>query len=157
MIRILFIILTMCFTLNYASAQPLPLKIMPTEIITTAHDEIAVGDKLLFKLVTDVKMDNKVIYTAGTPVVVYVDYVTENGFCYDNANIWSRKVWVKHNGIYQGPYETELSINGLNVLKGLQPRTRRFFEYIGVVFRGKEINYNPERDKWNTTIWIDYK
>lgn len=154
--KIFYLIMILCLTFNFAEATQLPLKITPTEVIKTSHDEIEVGDKLLFKLVSDAKIDNKVIFEAGTPVVVYVDYRTENGWSYDSANIWCRKVWLKKDGTYTKAYDTDFSINGFKLLRGLQPPIRRFFEYIGIVFRGKEINFDPKKDKYVTIIWIDY-
>lgn len=157
--RLLFLLLMICFTTNCANATKIPLKITPAEVITTAHDEVENGDKLLFKLVSDTRLGDKVIFEAGSMLVAYVDYVTDNGFGYDSANIWCRKVWIKKNdNNYTKSYDTDFSINGFSLLKGLYPKTRRFFEYVGLILstRGKEINFDPSRDKCVITVWIDY-
>lgn len=151
----LLIIILLCTP--YAYATQVALKLSPDEIISTAHDEVEAGDKLLFKLEKDVYLDERLLFKKGTRVVAYVEYVTENCFGFGSAEIWCRKIIIKkQDGTYTKPYDTEFVLNGFELLKGLNPKYRRFFEYIGNVFRGKEINIRPNEDKHIIPVWIDY-
>lgn len=44
-----------------ANAEKLPIKITPTQVITTSADEIEVGDWIKFKTVNDVFYKNKLL------------------------------------------------------------------------------------------------
>lgn len=133
----------------------IPVKIKPAELITTCHDETQTNDIIRFRVVNDVYNNNKLYIKKDTRIIGYVDFVQENGWDYDNAQIDIKKFKTRdvNNNIVE--INSELSINGFEMLKYKSNRPAQFFNYIGVVFRGKEIEIIPEKDK-NVTfnIWL---
>lgn len=135
--------------------EKLSVKIRPAEFISTCHDEIQTSDIIRFMTVNDIYANKKIYIKKDTPVIGYVDYVQENGWDYDNAEISIKKFKtrdVNHNIV---EINSPISINGFEILKYKNNRTAQFFNYIGVVFRGKEIEIIPEKeDKIFFNIWV---
>ena len=121
------------------AAQKTPIKIVPAENISTCYDEIQTGDKLLFQVKNDVYVDKQLIFKKGANVIGYVNFFCENGWGYDNAEITLNKF--------------QLRINGFEMLKTKGARFAQFFSYIGVVFRGKEIDIKHGVDNPEFVIW----
>lgn len=85
-ILILFFTLFLtCFSATYA--EKVPLKITPIQIIKTDKDDVQLGDWVDFATVNDVYLNNELYIKKGTPVIAVVDFVHENGWVKDNAEI----------------------------------------------------------------------
>ena len=70
----------------FASEQ-IPIRIVPAERISTVHDEIQLGDNIMFKIQKDVYHNDKLIFSKDTPVLGTVDKIEDNGWANDNAEI----------------------------------------------------------------------
>lgn len=75
------------FFSDYINSENTPIKIKPDQKISTCYDEIEVGDKIKFSTVKDVYKNGKLYIKKDTPIYGTVDYVSENGWSYDNAQI----------------------------------------------------------------------
>jgi hypothetical protein len=117
--------------------QKLPVQIVPAQRISTTHNQIQTGDAVKFKTFE------------GAPVIGIVDYVNNNGWWFDSAQIDFKTF--KMNG---KTINSPLIINGLDVIKYKGNRPAQFFNYVGVMYRGKEIEIIPEKDNVQFTIWM---
>lgn len=80
-------------------AEKIPLKITPVQIISTHHNEVETGDWIRFELVQDAYSESGLFLKKGSTVIGVVDYVLENGFCRDHAEIYFKKfIVLKPNG-----------------------------------------------------------
>ena len=133
----------------------LPVKITPSSTVSTVFDEIEVGDIVQFKTVNDVYKNDNVLIPAGTVILGTVDYLSENGWCFDNAQIEFKKFEIIFDDGKKLKFQSELTIDGLDMLKYYYPKWKRFFQYIGTIFRGKEIDIstNPEII-FNLWYWV---
>ena len=145
--------LTVFFS-DYFNSEDTPVKITPAQKISTCYDEIEVGDKIKFKTAKDVYKNGKLYIKKGTPVYGTVDYVSDNGWAYDNAQIDLKKFQTKTADGKVVVIENPLSINGFEILKFKSNRIAQFFNYCGVAFRGKEIEINPEKEQIEFNIWL---
>ena len=145
--------LTIFFS-DYINSEDTPVKITPAQKISTCYDEIEVGDKIKFKTAKDVYKNGKLYIKKGTPVYGTVDYVSDNGWAYDNAQIDLKKFQTKTADGKVVVIENPLSINGFEILKFKSNRIAQFFNYCGVAFRGKEIEINPEKEQIEFNIWL---
>ena len=145
--------LTVFFS-DYINSEDTPVKITPAQKISTCYDEIEVGDKIKFKTVKDVYKNGKLYIKKDTPVYGTVDYVSENGWAYDNAQIDFKKFKTKTVNGKVINIENPLSINGFEILKYKSNRIAQFFNYCGVAFRGKEIEITPEKEQVEFNIWF---
>ncbi len=135
------------------AAQKTPIKIVPAENISTCYDEIQTGDKLLFQVKNDVYVDKQLIFKKGANVIGYVNFFCENGWGYDNAEITLNKFQLRNNEGKIVTINSEVTINGFEMLKTKGARFAQFFNYIGVVFRGKEIDIKHGVDNPEFVIW----
>ncbi len=69
------------------NAQKLPVKIAPIQVISTHMNEVEVGDWINFEVVNDVYKEDNLFIKRGTTVIGIVDYVHENGWLSDAAEI----------------------------------------------------------------------
>ena len=127
-----------------AFAESIPIKITPAQVISTCHDEIQIGDSIRFKTVND-----------NLPVIGIVDYVSPNGWIADNAQIDFKTFKMRDANGKIMTINSPVSINGFEILKYKGNRKAQFFNYAGVVLRGKEIEIIPEKDEVVYTIWYD--
>lgn len=142
------------FFSDYINSEDTPVKIKPAQTISTCHDEIEVGDKIKFTTTKDIYKNGKLYIKKEAPVVGIVDYVSENGWSYDNAQIDIKYFKIKTVDGKTLTIENPVSINGFEILKYKGNRTAQFFNYCGVAFRGKEIEIKPKKDKVQFNIWI---
>lgn len=142
------------FFSDYINSEDTPVKIKPAQHITTCYDEIEVGDKIKFTTIKDVYKNGKLYIKKDTPIFGIVDYVNENGWSYDNAQIDIRYFKTKTVDGNMITIESPVSINGFEILKYKGNRPAQFFNYCGVAFRGKEVEIKPEKDKIQFNIWI---
>lgn len=139
---------------DYINSEEMPVKIIPAQKISTCHDEIEVGDKIKFLTEKDVYKNGKLYIKKNTPVYGTVDYVSENGWASDNAQIDILKFQTKSVSGKEITISSPVSVNGFEILKYKGKRTAQIFNYCGVAFRGKEVEIIPKKDKLQFNIWV---
>ena len=142
------------FFSDYINSENTPIKIKPAQKISTCYDEIEVGDKIKFSTVKDVYKNGKLYIKKDTPIYGTVDYVSENGWSYDNAQIDLKKFKTKTVDGKIINITSPLSINGFDIMKYKGKRIAQFFNYCGVVFRGKEVEIIPQKDNIEFNLWL---
>lgn len=143
------------FFSDYINSEDTPVKIKPAQKISTCYDEIEFGDKIKFVTVKDIYKNGKLYIKKDTPVYGIVDYVSDNGWAYDNAQIDFKEFRLKNIDGKIIKTTSPVSINGFDILKYKGKRAAQFFNYCGVAFRGKEVEIIPEKDNLEFNIWID--
>ena len=148
----------------FASEQ-IPVRIVPAERISTVHDEIQLGDNIMFKTKDDVYYNTAepthttikpiTVISSVTPVFGIVDKIEDNGWAHDNAEILLEKFKLKNTKQEVVTINSQVKINGFELLKIKQKRFAQFFNYIGVVFRGKEIDVRYPDETPEFTIWYE--
>lgn len=144
----------MVFFSDYIKSEDTPVRITPAQKISTSFDEIEVGDKIKFSFVKDVYKDGQLYLKKGSPIYGIVDYVDDNGWYYDNAQIDFKYFKTKTVDGKTITITSPVSINGFEILKYKSNRPAQFFNYCGVAFRGKEVDINPEKEKIQLNIWV---
>ncbi len=139
---------------DYINSEDTPVRITPAQKISTCFNEIEVGDKIKFNIVKDVYKNGKLYIKKDTPIYGIVDYVSDNGWAYDNAQIDFKKFQTKTADGKIVTINNPLSINGFEILKFKSNRTAQFFNYCGIIFRGKEIEIIPPKDNIEFNIWL---
>lgn len=152
------IILLLCLILcgNAALADKYPVKLLPAQKIATTHDEIETGDSIKFVTANDVYKNDKLYIKAGTPVIGIVDYIDENCWCGDNAEIQLKQFKTTDINGKTVNIASKIAINGFEELKYQYPKIKRFWNYLTVPARGKEVDITPQQDKSTWTIWLVY-
>lgn len=145
--KIILLLIVIFIGMGAFAYEKLPVKVTLLNTITTANDEIEVGDIIPFEVVRDVYRNDKIIIPNGTIIYGTVDYVYENGWCFDNAQIELKNFEIAYypDGKRE-KFQSNLTIDGLDTLKYYYPKWKRFFQYIGTVFRGKEIDLTPHHE-----------
>ncbi len=152
--RILLLLTLLLISGNMVfSAEKIPVRIVPAENISTAYDEIQIGDNLLFKVKNDVYENEKLIFRKDAIVAGYVSFLDENGWGNDNAEIQLNKFKLKNTNNEIVTINSEVTLNGFELLKTKNKRFVQFFNYIGVIFRGKEVDIKYDKDNPVFTIW----
>ncbi len=136
-----------------AATEKIPVKIVPAENISTTHDQIQLGDSLVFKVKHDVYFNNKILFKKNSRVLGNVSFLNENGWAYDNAEIQLNQFKLRDAGGKIVEINSDITINGFELLKTKGKRFCQFFNYIGVIFRGKEIDIKTDVDSPEFTIW----
>ena len=132
-------------------AEKLPVKITPTQTISTHTNEIEIGDWIKFKTVNDVYYKNKLFIKKDTPLVGVVDSIHENGLLADNAEIIFQTFYVRNVDKDLVKINYPLYIGRKNsVCKGTGDK---IVKYIGVIFRGNEIKVEPESVVYNLFLY----
>lgn len=144
----------MVFFCDYIKSEDTPVRITPAQKISTSFDEIEVGDKIKFSFVKDVYKDGQLYLKKGSPIYGIVDYVDDNGWYYDNAQIDFKYFKTKTVDGKTITITSPVSINGFEILKYKSNRPAQFFNYCGVAFRGKEVDINPQKEKIQFNIWV---
>ncbi len=142
------------FFSDYINSENTPVKITPAQKISTSYDEIEVGDKIKFQTVKDVYKNGKLYIKKDTTVYGLVDYVSENGWAYDNAQIDFKKFYTKTIDGQKIVINSPVSINGFDIIKYKGKKVAQVFNYCGVLFRGKEVEIIPKQDKIEFNIWL---
>ena len=135
------------------ASEQIPLKIVPAEPISTVHDEVQLGDNIMFKIQNDVYYNNKLIFTKDATVFGAVDKIEDNGWANDNAEILLERFKLRNAKNEIVTIKSRVKIDGFELLKTKQKRFAQFFNYIGVVFRGKEIDIKYPDEMPVFTIW----
>lgn len=145
--------LTVFFS-DYISSENTPIMIKPEQKISTCFDEIEVGDIIKFSTIKDIYKNGELYIKKNTPIYGTVDYVSDNGWTYDNAQIDFKKFKTKAVSGKSITINSPLSINGFDILKSKGKKYAQFFNYCGIVFRGKEVEIIPEQDNIKFNIWL---
>ena len=119
------------------------IKLLPAEPVSTIHDELEIGDIIRFKTAEDVYKNGKLFIKKDTPVFGKIDIFDENGWIGDNAEIKIKKFVTTDISGKITELNSDLSINGFELLKYKSKRLAQFFNYMTVIFRGKEIDIKP--------------
>lgn len=152
--KILILMLLIVGSSVLASEQ-IPLRIVPAEPISTVHDEVQLGDNIMFKVQNDVYLNDKLIFTKDALVFGTVDKIEDNGWANDNAEIRVEKFKLRNAKNEIVTIKSSVKIDGFELLKTKENRFAQFFNYIGVVFRGKEIDIKYPKEMPIFTIWYD--
>ena len=150
--KILLLMLLLIGGSAFASEQ-IPIRIVPAERISTVHDEIQLGDNIMFKIQNDVYRNDKLIFAKDTPVLGTVDKVEDNGWANDNAEILLERFKLRNSKNEIVTIKSNIKIDGFELLKTKQKRFAQFFNYIGVVLRGKEIDIKYPDEMPVFTVW----
>lgn len=142
------------FFSDYINSEDTPIKIKPAQKISTCYDEIEVGDRIKFVTVKDIYKNGKIYIKKDTPIYGTVDYVSDNGWSYDNAQLDFKKFKTRTSDGKIITISSPLSINGFDILQYKGKRIAQFFNYCGVAFRGKEVEIIPEKDNIQFNIWL---
>ena len=152
--KILILMLLIVGSSVLASEQ-IPVRIVPAEPISTVHDEVQLGDNIMFKVQNDVYLNDKLIFTKDALVFGTVDKIEDNGWANDNAEIRVEKFKLRNAKNEIVTIISSVKIDGFELLKTKENRFAQFFNYIGVVFRGKEIDIKYPKEMPIFTIWYD--
>ena len=149
--KLLLIIVCMLTFAPIASAEKLPIKITPTQVISTHTDEIEVGDWIKFKTVNDIFYKNKLFIKKDTPIVGVVDHVHENGLIADNAEIIFQTFYVRKVEKDLVKFNYPLYIGRRNsVCKTFGDKIEKYFL---VIFKGNEVDVQPESTVYNLFLY----
>ena len=143
---ILSLILTFIST-QMVFAEKLPIKITPSQAISTNNDEIEVGDWIKFKVVNDEYYNEKLYIKKDTIITGIVDNVHENGILGDNAEIIFKKFILRdfQNKLIEVNYVLKINRDNAECY-GLG---YKFKKYISFIFKGNEIYVKPETTTYN--------
>ncbi len=129
------------------SAEKIPVKITPAELISTHHDEVEVGDYFKFKVTDDVYVNDRLYISKGAAVAGLVSSLHENGYFFDNAEITFNPFKVRTDD------GKVITINSTLVLNRKDFVCKTFgdkiVKYVGVAFRGNEIKVEPNSTEYN--------
>ena len=137
------------------ASEQIPVRIVPAEPISTVHDEVQLGDNIMFKVQNDVYLNDKLIFTKDALVFGTVDKIEDNGWANDNAEIRVEKFKLRNAKNEIVTIISSVKIDGFELLKTKENRFAQFFNYIGVIFRGKEIDIKYPKEMPIFTIWSD--
>lgn len=153
--KIIFTFLAILLASNTVLANEIPINIAPTNVISTKNNDYSVGDKIKFAITKDVYVNKKLYIKAETPVFATVDYYTQNGWCFDKAQLKLT------------PFKTtDTNGNAININDKLllePPKlkaktklvlgTKYFVQGITWLIRGREIYIEPDSESY--TIYIN--
>ena len=145
------------FLINYNNdnSKTYTIKLIPTERISTVHDELEYGDIIEFKTAYNVYRNGNLYIKADTPVFGEIDYIDENGWCFDNAAIYLKKFKTKTVDDKNITLNSYLKIEGLELLQYKSKRLAQFFNYVSVPFRGKEVDIKTYDRDVNFVIAVE--
>lgn len=151
--KFLLILIFVFIFIAPANAEKFPIRITPASIISTNKDEVEIGDWLRFTITNDVYVNEKLYIKEKTPIVGFVAFVHENGFCGDNAQIVINKFITKDVNAQKVviPYKLVISGDDQN-----PDAVKNVFKIIlASLFRGQEIYLMPNENVYNIFIDVD--
>lgn len=154
--KFLFVLVSFLFIISPAFAEKIPVKIVPIQVVSTHHDETQVGDWINFETVNDIYVNDKLYIPKGKKVIGIVDYVHENGWLADSADITFKEFITSdiNNNKINIPYN--LKIKGNVYLEGEKREfityTVYAFEWLAFFLRGPEIFIEPDTLTFNIFI-----
>ena len=132
-----------------AFAEKIPVKIAPSEVISTEHDEVEVGDWIEFAIVKDIYLGNEVYLPKDTTILGLVDFVHPNGWGGDCAEIkFSTFKTIDVNN-------EKITINYPLKISGTGSTSNDIKQYCSVLLkllRGSEIFIEPDTKAFNIFI-----
>lgn len=166
--KIIFISLLLFLVMLPSYAEKIAVKIAPTQIITTHHDEIEVGDWINFEIANDVYVNDDLYIKKNTRIVGIVDFVHQNGWGGDAADIKFKTFYTIDAQGKKTTISYPLEINGNSEIANssrevpinLVSRTAEHLSfltymglnYAGFIFRGAEIKLEPDTKTYNIFI-----
>src|SRR5574344_719761 len=150
-----FMLLIMIIMAIPANAVKLPVKISPLQIISTNKDEVEIGDKISFVVVKNVFYKNKILIKSGAEIFGVVDFVHENGWGGDCAEIQFSKFYTTDIIGNRVEINSPLLISGNNEFINRFVHNTKFRQlkmvpmYIGHYIRGSEIFIEPDTESYN--------
>lgn len=155
MFKKILVLLVLSIAGSVFASEQTPIRIIPAESISTVHDEIQLGDRIMFKVKEDVYNGNNLIFIKDTPVYGVVSKIEDNGWANDNAEIRLETFKLRNLKNEIVTIKSNVKINGFELLKYKNKHFVQFFNYIGVIFRGKEIDVKYPDEMPVFTIWYD--
>lgn len=155
MIKKILILMLLIVGSSVLASEQIPVRIVPAEPISTVHDEVQLGDNIMFKVQNDVYFNDKLIFAKDALVFGTVDKIEDNGWANDNAEIRVEKFKLRNAKNEIVTIKSSVKIDGFELLKTKENRLAQFFNYIGVIFRGKEIDIKYPKEMPIFTIWYD--
>lgn len=155
MIKKILILMLLIVGSSVLASEQIPVRIVPAEPISTVHDEVQLGDNIMFKVQNDVYFNDKLIFAKDALVFGTVDKIEDNGWANDNAEIRLEKFKLRNVKNEIVTIKSSVKIDGFELLKTKENRFAQFFNYIGVIFRGKEIDIKYPKEMPIFTIWYD--
>lgn len=152
--KIILLLTLILISTNAVFAERIPVKITPAQDISTVYNEVQIYDPLKFKIENDVYYNKKILIKKDTYIIGTVDYVMENGWAYDNALIQIKDFKTKDVNDNLVQINSSITLDGFELLKTKGKRFPQFFNYIGVIVRGKEVDIKNGVDKPVFTIWL---
>lgn len=174
--KIIIAILFFTFCGLPSFAEKIPVKIAPTQMISTHHDEIEIGDCLNFEVAKDVYLNDNLYIKKGATIKGIVDFVHPNGWGGDSADIIFKKFYTTDVNNKKVEIDYPLDINGkaemanntrsissyaatnkapLIILHYVRQAPLLFYQtlnYTGFVIRGAEICVEPDTTIYNIFI-----
>lgn len=149
-----------CFTTVFA--EKIPVKILPLQVVSTHHNETEIGDWINFEIVEDVYFNDNLYLKKGTKVIGIVDYVHNNGWLGDAAEITFKRFVTADVNHKRVEIDYPVLINGNIILKD-QPKQYTItvlnniaslvnFIPIFALVRGSEIQLEPDTKTFNILI-----
>lgn len=129
------------------------LVIEPAEEISTAKKYFEYGDYVKFSVVEDFYKSGKLYIKSGMDIYGLVEDAEENGWSFDSAELVFNKFVTKDVEGNKVTINSELVLDGFELLKFKDNKFKQFFNYIGIAFRGKEIDIKEvDKIKFNLLI-----
>ena len=154
--KFLIILTCVLFFATPAFAEKIPVRIEPSETVSTHHDEIELGDTLKFSIAYDVYVNDKLYLKAGTPVYSMIEFFHQNGWAGDAAEIRLSKFNTTTVDNQKISINYPIIINGNNSKAN---DTKQFistlfypFETLMAFVRGSEICIEPDQKAFNLFI-----
>ena len=140
---------------NKQSNKTYFIKLTPVEEISTTHDKLEYGDIITFKTTNNVYKNKKLFIKENSLVYGIIDYLDENSWCGDNATIYIKKFQTRDVNNELVTINSELKINGFELLKYKSKRLAQFFNYLSAPIRGKEIDIKNYDKNINFVIMVN--
>lgn len=140
-IKISLVLILLSILAMPSYAEKIPVKIEPAQVISTHQDQIEVGDKIKFKIAKDVKLNNKIYLKAGTNIYAVVDFVHNNGWAGDSAEVKFNKFITQNINGEKIIIEYPISIKGCHEKANI---IRTCLSDISILIRGAEIHIEPD-------------
>lgn len=154
---IVFSLMLITFFCLPAFAEKIPVRLTPLQVISTKNDEVEVGDAISFRVVNDVYEGDELLFKKGTTAFGVVDFVHNNGWTGDSAEIKLVKFVIKNtNGekiIINYPIDIKGNVETANVSRQVTSTfLTTVFDGILFVIRGSEIYIEPDTMVFNVFI-----
>lgn len=144
------IILALAYLIIFSSpsfAEKAPVCITPSQMISTQHDEIQIGDWVEFQVVNDVYLSDKLYIKRDTPLIGVVDFVHPNGWAKDSAEISFKKFYTVDVANQKVEILSPLIINDKTILEDNLKQI--IINDVKSCIRGSELYIEPDTKSFN--------